>query len=184
VKIETMKKALLILIAAILTASTNLSAEPYKDDFTKLIYADTYYPVAHIDPLLYDKFSMMERELQYLIYNDGDNTVPNHFCVVGYQFENEKTEVVVIWKEKNILFRWSGGDPEAARERFEWASSMLFARKIGQKNLYDRLPDPPYILGGDKLATRSGFNATITDCEHHGQQHVIEPFEPSVDEEE
>jgi len=58
---------------------------------------------------------------------------------------------------------------------------MLFAHKIGQKNLYDPLPDPPYISGGDKLATRSDFNAAIADCEHHGRQHVIEPFEPPVD---
>ncbi len=149
--------------------------------FSGLIYADDY-PIAHVEPLEFEKFSMMQREMQYLIFYDGDHSKENHFCVVGYAFENGGTEAVVIWKEDNSLFVWRGGEAEAAKRRFGRAFSLYRATRIGEENLYDKLPDPPYFLGGDKLATRSSFYATMEDCERHGRQYRIPAFTPPDDE--
>lgn len=136
-----------------------------------------------MDLLQYGQFSMLEREIQHMIYREGENSSVNNFCVVGYAFADQNKEVVIFWKEKKVLILWSGGDSEAARERFKWAFSIYHATRIGEENLYDKLPDPPYILGGDKLATRSGFYATIEDCERHGRQYRIPAFTPPDDDE-
>jgi hypothetical protein len=174
--------AFAVFVAAI--ALPGFPAGPAREDFSGLIYYNNY-PIAHIEPFHYKQFSMMEREMQYLIYADGDHRITNHFCVVGYRFADGRTEAVVIWKEKNLLFRWGGGNPEPARERFRWAFSLAYSKRIGEENLIDRYPDkPPYVIGGDKLAMRPNFYATIADCERHGTQHRIYPFMPPADEED
>lgn len=159
-----------------------LAGEGGEDQFSALIYADDY-PVSHMEPLQYEQFSMLEREIQHMIFRDGENSHINNFCVVGYAFADQDKEVVIFWKEKKVLILWRGGDYEAAKERFKWAFSIYHATRIGEKNLYDKLPDPPYFLGGDKLATRSGFYATIEDCEQHGRQYRIPVFTLQNDEE-
>ncbi|MDR0234477.1 MAG: hypothetical protein LBI31_06745 [Zoogloeaceae bacterium] len=159
------------------------AAEPGGEDFSGLIYYGDY-PIARIEPSRYKQFSMMERELRYLIYDRGDHEIANHFCVVGYRFADETTEAVVIWKEKTLLFRWGGGNPEAAKERFRWAFSLAHSKSVGEENLVDKYPAPPYVLGGDKLAMRPDFHATIADCERHGAQYQVYPFMPPADEED
>ncbi|MDR2871958.1 MAG: hypothetical protein LBV45_05460 [Xanthomonadaceae bacterium] len=184
-----MRRNVIAIAFAALIAAIALSASatgPAREDFSGLIYADPdNYPIAHIEPFHYKQFSMMEREMQYLVYADGDHRITNHFCVVGYRLADGRTEAVVIWKEKNLLFPWGGGNPEAARERFRRAFSLAYSKRIGEENLFDRYPDePPYAIGGDKLATRTGFYGTIADCERHGTQHRIYPFMPPADEED
>lgn len=50
--------------------------------------------------------------MQYMIYRNGDHTITNHFCVVGYQFKSGRKEAVVIWTEPNWLIQWTGGKPD------------------------------------------------------------------------
>lgn len=77
---------------------------------SKFIYREP--PVARFEPLEEKQFSLMELEMQYMIYRNGDHTITNHFCVVGYQFKSGRKEAVVIWTEPNWLIQWTGGKPD------------------------------------------------------------------------
>ncbi len=105
---------------------------------------------------------MMEREMQYMIFRNGDHTVPNHFCVAGYELASGRKEAVVIWSEQNMLLRWRGGDPEWTKERFANAISLSSSPSI---NMNDG-------------THHDGVNALVTDCHQHGRNYTIEPFTP------
>jgi len=149
-----------------------------KTDIPALIYHPS--PLERIDLAEYEQFSMMEREMQYMISQKGDSAVPNHFCVIGYRLANEDVEAIVIWQDKNWLIRWGGGNPEAAKERFDQALSLSLSRAIDMNNsLVDSMDD---MHGGTGIAIRSEAEAAVADCNQYGKHYAIEPFMPPEDE--
>ncbi len=150
------------------------------EDFSDLIYDPP--PVQHIEPLEYKQFTNLELELKYLIFKNGDFSVTNHFCIVGYQFPDDRQEAVVIWSEPRQLIRWFGHrEPELAEEGFKYANSLFFSKSLDlDTGLVDTQDD---IHGSTFLTVRSQAEAVITDCEQHGRHYTIEPFTPPEEEE-
>ena len=131
-------------------------------------------PLARVDLAEADGFAATELELQRLIAQDGDTTIANHFCIIGYQFAERGIEANVIWKEKNWLIRWWGGN-DVEDIHFKWIKSLAVARAIDMNtNLVDEeFTDSTF------LVYRPGAEAAVTDCEAHGKQYTITPFYPT-----
>ncbi|MDR3087657.1 MAG: hypothetical protein LBU45_06870, partial [Azoarcus sp.] len=93
-----------------------------EEDFSGLIFKQPY-PVRHFDFEQESSFSVIDQEIKNLIVDwkkDDSFMMTNHFCAVGYEFprnpqdrkkERFKKEVVVYWRERRALFRWTGGNP-------------------------------------------------------------------------
>jgi len=150
-----------------------------KEDFSDLIYDPP--PVGHIEPAEHAPFSAMEQELKFLVFKRGNPSVPNHFCIVGYQFENGRQEAIVLWRETHSLIAWRGHrEPELAKEGFHYADSLFFSKAL---NLDTDLVDTWEDAGLSTFLTlRSQADAVIEDCNLHGKHYTIEPSTPPEDE--
>jgi len=177
-----MKKISLFAGALIAWACLSKTVLAMQDtDLSALIFSPP--PLKHFDTRTEPRFSHPELEFKYLTaaYDMADRT--NHFCMVGYEFADEKRATAVIWKEKQWLIRWHGSnDPAVSNYNYRYARSLFFSRPI---DMQTALVESPEEIGTSSYLTlRSKADATVADCEANGQHYVIEPFEPPVDEEE
>jgi len=156
------------------------------EDFSSLIFSQPY-PVRRFDFAQENVFSIIDAEIKNLIVgrNDDSYKTTNHLCAVGYEFPRQggrkgpvKKEVVVYWKEAKILYRWTGGDPEAAKQDFYNARSLMYSRSIP-------LDPNQNMIGAEEREVMEGFDDykeraenVIADCEKHGKTYEIEPFTP------
>jgi hypothetical protein len=171
-------------------AADEAEVEPEEmEDFSSLIFSQPPYPVRHFDFEQEPAFNArtVEIEMKNLIIgrNDDGHKITNHFCAVGYEFPRQarrkgtaRREVVVYWKEGQMLYRWRGGDPNAAQRDFYDARTLLmYATGIPL--------DPAQGVTGEHAAEEGKFDNykeraenVIADCEKHGRSYEIEPFAP------
>ncbi|MDR1229748.1 MAG: hypothetical protein LBK55_12225 [Azoarcus sp.] len=157
-----------------------------QEDFSALIFKPLY-PMGHFEFENEYNFSILEIELKNLIVGRIDDSFKseNHFCAVGYVLPRssrdrkkaaQRKEVVVYWREGKILYRWTGGDPKAAKEDFYFARSLLFSPGISLDDSLTGENSPP---PEESLADfRKNIENTLADCERHGKQYTIAPFAP------
>jgi hypothetical protein len=164
------------------------SSQAEQEDFSSLIFSQPY-PVRHFDFEREPVFSSIEIEIKNLIIgrNDDSFKVKNHFCAVGYEFPRThqgkkrnpaKREVVVYWRESKTLYRWKGGDPQAAEQDFYNARSLMFSHSVPldpNKGVIGEGEEEP----GDRFDDYKGrAENVVADCETHGKSYEIEPFTP------
>ena len=164
-------------------------AEPVRaeqEDFSALIFSQPY-PVRHFDFEQENAFSIIDTEIKNLIVgrNDDSFKTKNHFCAVGYEFSRQgnrrssaKKEVVVYWKEAKMLYRWTGGDPEAAKQDFYDARSLMYSRSIPLDPNLNLIGTEEKEAGEEFSDYKERAENVIADCEKHGKAYEIEPFTP------
>ncbi|MDR3214105.1 MAG: hypothetical protein LBT71_09370 [Azoarcus sp.] len=156
-----------------------------REDFSILIFKPPY-PVGHFDFESDYNFSIIETELKNLIVDKMDDSfkTTNHFCAVGYVLPRDRKnksaprkEVVVHWREGKILYRWAGGDPNAAREDPYAARTLTFSPGISlDSDLFGDSKDQ--LLEQGSASFMENVENVLADCEKHGKRYTIEPFAP------
>jgi hypothetical protein len=160
--------------------------EETRENFSALIFKPPY-PIGHFEFEREYNFSIIELELKNLIVGGMDDRFKNenHFCAVGYVFPqarkngknaSPRKEVAVYWREGKILYRWTGGDPKAAKEDFYFARSLLFSPGISLDN--HSAEDKGQPLEESSATFRENVENLLVDCERHGRQYTIAPFAP------
>jgi len=173
-----MKNVFVPLLFCCIAAGNAQSETDPKSGFAALIYDPP--PVDHMQPLDHPAFSELEVELKHLIFMHGDTAATNHFCVVGYQFENGNQEALVVWSEPNQLIRWHGhSDPALAKEGFQYANSLAFSEALP---LESRSADTPPDNSETTAISPAEADAVLKNCREYGKHYTIGPFTPPADE--
>jgi len=175
-----MKHFFLFLVLSLVAIASGCKED--KEDFSNLIYGPRF-PVRHFDFEREYVFSTMNMELKNVILHRSGKRfkVRNNFCAIGYVFpptalKPERKEVIVFWEEDEIIFRWDGGDPEAAKEDFYYASTLFHSPNISFDSSLVESKDEP--LGNGDFAYREDVENLLADCEKHGKKYTVEPFTP------
>lgn len=88
-----------------------------------------------------------------------------HFCVVGYRFEDGSTLAWVHWQEGRMLLLWEGSDPEARED--------ALVRSRRQLSLdTDVVPTEDEVHGSTYLLTKPWVDALLADCARAGFRYT------------
>lgn len=92
-----------------------------------------------------------------------------HFCVVGYRYDDGALQSWVHWVEGRMLLLWPGsGDPDYA------ADALLFSNR--QLSLdTDVVATEDDINGSTYLVTRAWVAERLADCTKAGAKYAISP---------
>ncbi len=121
--------------------------------------------VVSASPYFHQPEVAIANRLAYL----GKDGQTNHFCVVGYRWNDGGGMVWLHWTEEESLIRWRGNRDKEIRESSLMAETD--AVKWG-RNTYeegDRAAMFPHTL-----STRA-WQQLAADCEEHGEKYVFEP---------
>lgn len=124
-----------------------------------------------VDPASDPRYANPEPELRHLLLREAANRQVNHFCLLGYRWPDGHDFVSVHWLEGQMILRWSGDTT--------WADGSLGWELSKGVDLQTGLVDTDEQRSGSTfLETRGDAEGTLRDCQRHGRQYRIEPFEP------
>ncbi|PHM35630.1 hypothetical protein [Xenorhabdus innexi] len=112
----------------------------------------------------------------YLINKFGFGDKNNTYCLIGYQWnkkENseERTRVVVFWKNANYLIDWDLPDGDT----YHRYKAIIFSKPF--INLNESVVPYKEAEGAQALWAKEGIIQMINDCELHGEKITIKPSE-------
>jgi hypothetical protein len=155
------------LIAAMLSAAlictTSFAADDLPEGFGE---KPTSRFVVSGDPYYKDPETAIKNRIAY----QQKNQRSNHFCVVGYQWPDGYTNVLVLWQEEERLILWDGALTPGTR-----AGSLIAVRrdwKLGK----DTVKTVNDINGSTYIETEQWWHAVADECMKHGEKYVIKPF--------
>jgi hypothetical protein len=180
-----MKKIFLAVCLSLVVLSSFVQAQ--EDNFPNLefVYRDPK-PVRHFDPETDPRFSDPELALKMrIIYKEENpaikeplrlNQRAQHFCIVGYEWQDGKRQVPVFWREFGEIIWWWGRDDNESADS-EYGIYSFYPRSRSTDVERDTVSTVDGLRGSSYLIVRSGVIEVIRDCALYGRWHVIEPFE-------
>ncbi|MDR2786814.1 MAG: hypothetical protein LBD06_00365 [Candidatus Accumulibacter sp.] len=172
------------LLLTMLSTFAQVGAEPQEEGFPNLTTYREPRPVRYFDPETDSHFSDPELALKMrVIYEEENpdakehnlNQRTNHFCLIGYEWQDGMRQVPVFWREIEEMTWWRGrSDPRADSE--EGVNTLyLYSRHTNVEK--DTVSTDADGWGSTYLRLRAGVIEVIRDCALHGRWVVIEPFE-------
>jgi hypothetical protein len=168
------------------TISSFAQAEAQENAFPDLDLVYEPLPVRHFDPETDPRFSDPELALKMrIIYKEEPpsakkplrlNQRANHFCIIGYEWQDGRRQVPVFWRELGVVSWWRGRlNDQSADSEGGVNSIAIFSRHTDVEK--DTVSTETDLWGSTYLMIRSGVIAVIRDCALHGRWIVIDPFE-------
>jgi hypothetical protein len=131
-------------------------------------------PVRHFDPEADPDFSNPELALKMRVIFPRANHRINHFCLIGYEWQEGKREVPVFWREQGEVTWWQGRNGQEPDSEYGVNSIYPESRHT---NVEDTVSTEDDVGTSTYLKVRAGVIAVIRDCALNGRWYIIEPFE-------
>jgi hypothetical protein len=175
----TARKKIAALSLLLLSMALPAFAQANVDAFPDLDLLYEPQPVRHFDPEADPSFSEPELALKMrVIYEEEIHRVnhrANHFCLIGYEWQDGKREVPVFWRELEEVTWWQGRNSQSADSEYGVNSLYLYSRHTNMER--DTVSTVADLGTSTYLRVRSGVISVIRDCARNGRWYVIEPFE-------
>jgi len=113
-------------------------------------------------------FGPLEPAARRLVAAEQRQSMPNHFCAIGYELDGGGSSVWVHWTEARRLLLWRGSSDPVQREE-----GLIQARRdleLGQ----DTVEQNQEIAGSSYRVTRAWWEAVVSDCESHGERLTLD----------
>lgn len=119
------------------------------------------------------QFENFQYDLMYLVVALKKNSEDNHFCLLGYEWPENKMKAMVYWKEGSRIFLWSGRDT-VPEDYSDYANSLISSPSIDLKKDVVERQDPMAM----STYLRRDVEGTLEDCAKHGVQYELGSFTP------
>lgn len=154
-------RTMLLLVFPMLATAGDLPDAPFRlpPDERLVVSASPYY-------------QQPERAISNRLAYVHKNGQTNHFCLVGYRW-NDGTEVAWLhWKEDDSLIQWHGSRDKRIRE------SSLMNDRDGVKWGRDTFEEGDRAAMLPRTLSTRAWKQLAADCEEHGEKFVFKPFVP------
>lgn len=127
-------------------------------------------PVSRFRPSKNAYYGPLAPPAKRLVATEEKNHHRQHFCAVGYKYDDGALVVWVHWKEEQRLILWRDStDPELREGGLVRGHRDL---KLG-KDTVERKED---LKGSTYMVTRAWWDAVVSDCAAHGEKLKLAPF--------
>lgn len=124
--------------------------------------------------------------LQYYLLKEGKNSDNNHFCMVGYDWQDGRRSAVLFWREGNDIFdHWVLGQHPDENDYMSLTYSHIVDQKTAvftpekRREFYteDEIHDDPDIIPMYGFS-QNDVDRQRRDCDEYGEIIVISAFSP------
>lgn len=123
-------------------------------------------PSARFKPSTTVIYGNPQLPIKNLLLAEHKNHRTQHFCVVGYQYENSEI-AWVHWVDEKRIIMWEQSDEISALE-----TSLTHSRRDLKLGV-DTVEKPEDINGSSYLVTRDWWQDVAKDCAKYGQKITV-----------
>lgn len=126
-------------------------------------------PTARFKPSSMVIYGNPQLPIKNLLLAEHKNYRTQHFCAIGYHWQNGEI-AWVHWVEEKRIIMWEQSDELSAAE-----TSLRHSRRDLKLGV-DTVDKPEDINGSSYLVTRDWWQAIANDCSKHGQKITVKAF--------